>query len=135
MSHYKLYYVEATRPDKEAIEMMLKSPLQDGTEFKLEELKKWTQYRIWLLAGTVVGDGPPSESITVRTQEDGTYLILGADTLVARLSASPHESINFKMTLPSYLYFWSHLPCTLNKTCLIFQLFNISTTANNDEQS
>ena len=53
--------------------MMLKSPLQGGTEFKLEELKKWTQYRIWLLAGTVVGDGPPSESITVRTQEDGTY--------------------------------------------------------------
>jgi hypothetical protein len=76
ISHYKLYYVEATRPDKEAIEMMLKSPLQDGTEFKLEELKKWTQYRIWLLAGTVVGDGPPSESITVRTQEDGTYLLL-----------------------------------------------------------
>ena len=73
ISHYKLYYVEATRPDKEAIEMMLKSPLQGGTEFKLEELKKWTQYRIWLLAGTVVGDGPPSESITVRTQEDGTY--------------------------------------------------------------
>lgn len=70
ISHYKLYYVEASRPDKEAIEMMLKSPLQDGTEFKLEELKKWTQYRIWLLAGTVVGDGPPSESITVRTQED-----------------------------------------------------------------
>lgn len=76
ISHYKLYYVEASRPDKEAIEMMLKSPLQDGTEFKLEELKKWTQYRIWLLAGTVVGDGPPSESITVRTQEDGTYLFL-----------------------------------------------------------
>ena len=73
ISHYKLYYVEATRPDKEAIEMMLKSPLQGGTEFKLEELKKWTQYRIWLLAGTVVGDGPPSESITVRTQEDVTY--------------------------------------------------------------
>lgn len=73
ISHYKLYYVEASRSDKEAIEMMLKSPLQDGTEFKLEELKKWTQYRIWLLAGTVVGDGPPSESITVRTQEDGTY--------------------------------------------------------------
>lgn len=76
ISHYKLYYVEASRSDKEAIEMMLKSPLQDGTEFKLEELKKWTQYRIWLLAGTVVGDGPPSESITVRTQEDGTYLYL-----------------------------------------------------------
>ena len=89
ISHYKLYYVEATRPDKEAIEMMLKSPLQDGTEFKLEELKKWTQYRIWLLAGTVVGDGPPSESITVRTQEDGTYLLLHLLLLFFHFRPSP----------------------------------------------
>jgi len=65
--------VEATRSDKEAVEMMLKTPLPGGvTEFVLEELKKWTQYRVWLLAGTVVGDGPASQAITVRTQEDGT---------------------------------------------------------------
>lgn len=75
ITHYKLYYVEASRSDKEAVEMMLKTPLAGGpgsTEFLLEELKKWTQYRIWLLAGTSVGDGPASEPITVRTQEDGT---------------------------------------------------------------
>lgn len=71
ITHYKLYYVEASRPDKEAVEMMLKTPLS-STEFVLEELKKWTQYRVWLLAGTSVGDGPASDPITVRTQEDGT---------------------------------------------------------------
>lgn len=70
IAYYKLYYAEASRPDSEAVEMMLKSPA--STEFLLEELKKWTQYRIWLLAGTTVGDGPRSEPITVRTQEDGT---------------------------------------------------------------
>ena len=70
ITYYKLYYVEASRSDTEAVEMMLKSPL--NTEFLLEELKKWTQYRVWLIAGTVVGDGPASQPITVRTQEDGT---------------------------------------------------------------
>lgn len=74
IAYYKLYYVEASRPDKEAVEMMLKTPLpgSGATEFVLEELKKWTQYRVWVLAGTSVGDGPASEPITVRTQEDGT---------------------------------------------------------------
>lgn len=72
IAYYKLYYVEASRPEPEAVEVMLKSPQLSGTEFLLEELKKWTQYRIWLLAGTTVGDGPRSEPITVRTQEDGT---------------------------------------------------------------
>lgn len=109
ISHYKLYYVEASRPDKEAIEMMLKSPLQDGTEFKLEELKKWTQYRIWLLAGTVVGDGPPSESITVRTQEDGTYLFLDSGP-APTLSLSPPTYCD-GVYLPLRLaYLYSNMP-------------------------
>lgn len=38
----------------------------------LDELKRWTTYRIWVLAGTSVGDGPSSFPITVRTHEDGT---------------------------------------------------------------
>ena len=70
ISYYKLYYAEYSRPDSEAVEMMLKSP--PNTEFIVEELKKWTRYRIWLVAGTVVGDGPPSIPTIVRTQEDGT---------------------------------------------------------------
>lgn len=73
IAYYKLYYAEASRPDSDAVEMMLKGVESGagGAEFLLEELKKWTQYRIWLLAGTAVGDGPRSHPITVRTQEDG----------------------------------------------------------------
>ncbi len=39
IAYYKLYYVEASRPDKEAVEMMLKTPLpgSGATEFVLEE--------------------------------------------------------------------------------------------------
>eukprot|EP00058_Branchiostoma_floridae_P015952 XP_002601440.1 hypothetical protein BRAFLDRAFT_281312 [Branchiostoma floridae] len=33
-------------------------------------LKKWTEYEIWVLACTVVGDGPRSEALVVRTDED-----------------------------------------------------------------
>lgn len=43
------------------------------TSFILDELKRWTEYRIWVLAGTSVGDGPPSYPITVRTHEDGMF--------------------------------------------------------------
>ncbi|XP_066298195.1 receptor-type tyrosine-protein phosphatase delta-like isoform X2 [Branchiostoma lanceolatum] len=33
-------------------------------------LKKWTEYEIWVLACTVVGDGPRSDALIVRTDED-----------------------------------------------------------------
>jgi receptor-type tyrosine-protein phosphatase F len=42
----------------------------NATRFVLDELKRWTTYRIWVLAGTSVGDGPSSFPITVRTHED-----------------------------------------------------------------
>ena len=38
---------------------------------QFEELKKWTEYRVWMLAGTIVGDGPSSYPVLVRTGEDG----------------------------------------------------------------
>ncbi|XP_044270213.1 tyrosine-protein phosphatase Lar isoform X1 [Tribolium madens] len=63
--YYKLQYVEADRSDSEAIEVKM-----NATSFVLDELKRWTTYRIWVLAGTSVGDGPSSFPITVRTHED-----------------------------------------------------------------
>lgn len=65
--YYKLHFVEADRSDSEASVNKL-----NATSFVLDELKRWTQYRIWVLAGTSVGDGPASFPITVRTHEDGT---------------------------------------------------------------
>ncbi|KAL5017103.1 hypothetical protein ScPMuIL_006692 [Solemya velum] len=42
----------------------------DKRSYILRELSVWTDYRIWLLAFTDVGDGPPSEPIAVKTDED-----------------------------------------------------------------
>lgn len=67
--YYKLQVVEAGRSDSEASVIKL-----NGTSFLLDELKRWTEYRVWVLAGTSVGDGPSSYPITVRTHEDGTFL-------------------------------------------------------------
>lgn len=69
--YYKLQVVEAGRSDSEAVVTVL-----NGTSFLLDELKRWTEYRIWVLAGTSVGDGPPSYPITVRTHEDGTLYVM-----------------------------------------------------------
>lgn len=69
--YYKLQVVEADRSDSEASVTRL-----NDTSFVIDELKKWTAYRIWVLAGTSVGDGPASYPITVQTYEDGTFHIL-----------------------------------------------------------
>ncbi|KAI5719892.1 hypothetical protein M8J76_016411 [Diaphorina citri] len=64
--YYKLQFVETGRSDSEASIVTLKNQ----TSFVLDELKKWTEYRIWVLAGTSIGDGPSSYPITIRTHED-----------------------------------------------------------------
>ncbi|KAL1129262.1 hypothetical protein AAG570_013791 [Ranatra chinensis] len=64
--YYKLQAVEAGRSDSEASIIRL----NNSTSFVIDELKPWTEYRIWVLAGTSVGDGPSSYPIAVRTQED-----------------------------------------------------------------
>lgn len=71
--YYKLQVVEAGRSDSEASIITL-----NHTSHLLDELKRWTDYKIWVLAGTSVGDGPPSYPITVRTHEDGTYFIINS---------------------------------------------------------
>lgn len=40
-------------------------------EITIANLKKWTKYRVQILAGTKVGDGPLSQPISVRTEDDG----------------------------------------------------------------
>lgn len=69
IAYYKLLCVESGRGDSEATVVKL-----NQTSFLLDELRRWTEYRIWVLAGTSVGDGPASYPVTVRTHEDGTCL-------------------------------------------------------------
>lgn len=67
--YYKLFFVEEGRLDSDADSIVI----WNVTEFELDELKKWTEYKIWILAGTSVGDGPRSIPIKCRTHEDGMY--------------------------------------------------------------
>lgn len=66
--YYKIFLVESGRSDSEATVTTL-----NATSIVLDELKRWTEYKIWVLAGTSVGDGPRSYPMTVRTHEDGMY--------------------------------------------------------------
>lgn len=68
IAYYKLLCVESGRGDSEATVVRL-----NQTSFVLDELRRWTEYRIWVMAGTSVGDGPPSYPVTIRTHEDGTF--------------------------------------------------------------
>lgn len=76
IEYYKLHFVEVGQSDNEATVTTL-----NQTEMVIDELKKWTAYKIWVLAGTIVGDGPISYPITVRTWEDGTYANATTDLL------------------------------------------------------
>lgn len=66
--YYKVFFVEDGQSDRDASVTKVNT-----TEFVMDELDKWTEYKIWVLAGTSVGDGPKSHPIRVRTHEDGTY--------------------------------------------------------------
>lgn len=66
--YYKVFLVEVGRSDSEATVTTL-----NATSILLDELNRWTEYKIWVLAGTSVGDGPRSNPLIVRTHEDGMY--------------------------------------------------------------
>ena len=72
IAYYKIFYVPKTRSDSEATVIEIKNA--NAREFVIDELMKWAGYRVWMLAGTSVGDGPKSAPIEIQTDEDGTYL-------------------------------------------------------------
>lgn len=71
ITYYKLMIVNNTRPDSDASVITISDPNQ--FEYLITNLKKWTEYRVWMLAGTVIGDGVKSDALFVRTDEDGMY--------------------------------------------------------------
>lgn len=73
ITYYKLMYGNQSRPDSEASVILIEDPNQ--REYLLENLMKWTEYKVWMLAGTIVGDGVKSEHISVRTDEDGKRVL------------------------------------------------------------
>ena len=73
--YYKIFYVQSTRTDPEATMIEIEKESLDSYEFVIDELLKYTEYRLWMLAGTSVGDGPKSYPVVVKTDEDGMYYL------------------------------------------------------------
>ncbi|XP_037790412.1 tyrosine-protein phosphatase Lar-like [Penaeus monodon] len=75
ITHYKLMYVNNTRPDSDASVITISDPTQ--RDYLITNLQKWTEYRVWMLAGTIIGDGVKSDPQLVRTDEDAKPLLPG----------------------------------------------------------
>ena len=82
ITYYSLFYVNSTLTDDEA--RVIKIPDINEREYIIENLQKWTEYRVWILAGTTVGDGVKSDPIMVRTDEDGAYLLTASINIGSR---------------------------------------------------
>ncbi|XP_037094696.1 tyrosine-protein phosphatase Lar-like [Pollicipes pollicipes] len=66
--YYKIFFKRSGQNDSDAVEIKLKDPSQRN--FTVDELRKYTEYSISVLAGTLVGDGPQSHPVLARTEED-----------------------------------------------------------------
>ncbi|KAF8786935.1 Receptor-type tyrosine-protein phosphatase like protein [Argiope bruennichi] len=67
--YYKIKYLKAEFGDDlvKAQEIRVEA---DQLSYIIGGLEKWTEYRVWVIAGTEVGDGPHSLPIILRTDED-----------------------------------------------------------------
>ena len=70
LAGYKVFYMkdEAGKTENDATVKNVGPGKQSVT---LEGLQTWTDYKIWVVAYTRVGDGPASPPILVQTDEDG----------------------------------------------------------------
>ncbi len=74
ITYYKIFHVPSARPDSDAAVVEVPAREDEGdkpNEFILDELREWAEYRVWVLAGTQIGDGPASQHVTVKTDESG----------------------------------------------------------------
>lgn len=78
----------------------------NATAIVLDELKRWTEYKIWVLAGTSVGDGPRSYPMTVRTHEDGMYFQF-AFPLLAEKKKKFNQPLSIFILISLSLYLFS----------------------------
>ncbi|XP_060546456.1 receptor-type tyrosine-protein phosphatase delta isoform X5 [Pantherophis guttatus] len=68
ITSYSIKYTGTDGEDDKPHEILGITP--DTTQYLLEQLEKWTEYRISVAAHTDVGPGPESESVFIRTDED-----------------------------------------------------------------
>ena len=65
--NYKLYYTEAGYPEEHEV-------LSIATSYELRNLKKYTNYTLWVAALNKNGVGSNTEEVTVRTYPDGMHI-------------------------------------------------------------
>ncbi|XP_064607458.1 tyrosine-protein phosphatase Lar-like isoform X3 [Liolophura sinensis] len=70
ITDYKIFYLENGEGANENADARIVRVGPEERSYVLSQLSKWTEYKIWLLASTNVGDGPKSPPILVRTDED-----------------------------------------------------------------
>ncbi|XP_044301914.1 receptor-type tyrosine-protein phosphatase delta isoform X12 [Varanus komodoensis] len=68
ITSYSIKYSGIDGEDDKPHEILGIAP--DTTQYLLEQLEKWTEYRISVTAHTDVGPGPESEFVLIRTDED-----------------------------------------------------------------
>ncbi|XP_055931729.1 tyrosine-protein phosphatase Lar-like isoform X6 [Argiope bruennichi] len=68
LKFYKVLYLKADKPPVPASANTKIVDAKD-THVVLDKLNTWTEYRVWVLAGTEAGEGPLSEAIVLRTDE------------------------------------------------------------------
>ncbi|KAL8203159.1 UNVERIFIED_CONTAM: hypothetical protein K2H54_043504 [Gekko kuhli] len=68
ITSYSIKYIGIDGEDDKPHDILGIAP--DTTQYLLEQLEKWTEYRISVTAHTDVGPGPESESVLIRTDED-----------------------------------------------------------------
>lgn len=73
ITYYKMKYLKVDSGDDLAKAQEIRVEANQQT-YVIGGLEKWTEYRVWVIAGTEVGDGPASLPILIRTDEDGMYV-------------------------------------------------------------
>ncbi|XP_043371449.1 receptor-type tyrosine-protein phosphatase delta isoform X21 [Dermochelys coriacea] len=68
ITEYSIKYIGIDGEDGKPQEIL--GIASDTTQYLLEQLEKWTEYRISVTAHTDVGPGPESLSVLIRTDED-----------------------------------------------------------------
>ncbi|GFQ81296.1 tyrosine-protein phosphatase Lar [Trichonephila clavata] len=68
LTFYKVLYLKSDKPPVPST-ASVKIVDARNTHVILDKLSTWTEYRIWVLAGTEAGEGPLSEAIVLRTDE------------------------------------------------------------------
>ncbi|CAL1265790.1 unnamed protein product [Larinioides sclopetarius] len=68
LKFYKVLFLKADRPPVPGTATTKIVDAKD-THVVLDKLSTWTEYRVWVLAGTEAGEGPLSEAIVLRTDE------------------------------------------------------------------